>query len=163
MTREEFLACATETYAGTRSVLRAVPADKIDYCPREGMLSIAKLIRHIASACAGPFKFVLEGNFPPPTGKGPMTPASELKGYGSVDEALSHLDEDEKLLRSTVMGLSEEEFQTNQIQLPWAPVKVPVWHLGLMMTDHLSGHRMQLFQYLRILGEPVDTYTLYGM
>jgi hypothetical protein len=61
------------------------------------------------------------------------------------------------------MGMSEEDFQSRMIQLPWAPVKIPAWALALMMADHLSVHRMQLFQYLRIMGLPVNTMTLYGM
>ena len=86
-----------------------------------------------------------------------------FEAYETTKEALDHLDRDEAVLRETVMALSEDDFQNRQIQLPWAPMKVPVWMLALMMTDHLSIHRAQLHQNLKASGVPVNTMTLYGM
>ncbi|NUP90662.1 MAG: DinB family protein [Candidatus Sumerlaeia bacterium] len=162
MTREDFLHYAAGVYHGTRSVLRAVPADQLDHRPRPGMMSIGQLIRHLASATASPFKYVLENPGPAP-GAGPQLPPVDFyKPYDTVQEALEHLDRDEKSLRETVMAMTEEEFQTRDVRPPWMPHAMKVWHFALDMVDHQSSHRMQLFQYLRCLGLPVNTFTLYG-
>jgi DinB superfamily len=164
MNREQFLTYAAGIYGATRSVMKAVPADMVQHRPRPEMMSIAQLIRHTASACAGPIGMMLGGDFPKPEGGELKLPTvEEMEGYDTVQEALDHLDRDEKQLRELVMGLSEEEFQTREVQPPWLPMPVAIWFFGLMMLDHLSTHRVQLFQYLKAEGLPVNTMTLWGM
>jgi hypothetical protein len=163
MTREGFLRYAATVYGGAESVLRAVPPSMISHRPQPAMMSVSQLIRHMASACGGSFKFVLE--FKPDPAAAPHAEPSldRLLGYETPAEALSHLGRDQSALREAVMALGEEEFQTRVIALPWAPaLRVPLWELGLMMVEHLSNHRMQLFQYLRASGLHIDTSTLYG-
>lgn len=162
MTREGFLAHAARIYRGARSVLRAVPPDLIDHRPQPSMMSVGQLIRHMASACGGAFEFALHFRHEPAAPPHTEPRLDSLRSHGSAGDALAHLDRDEQALRRTVLGLSEEEFQTREVPLPWSGETVPVWMLALLMADHLSVHRMQLFQYLRAAGLPVDTGTLYG-
>lgn len=161
MNREEFLEYAAPVYQAARAVLKAVPADRLDYAPRAGMLTIGQVAMHIGSACAGAIQFVAGGNFPPMTEKMGLPPGESFP-TGTIAEALAALDADEKLLREIVMGWTEEQFQHDVVQEPWSPVPTTNWKLCLSMLDHLSGHKMQLFQYLRILGCDVNTWTLFG-
>ena len=44
---------------------------------------------------------------------------------------------------------------------PWASTKLERMASGFL--GHFNNHKMQLFTYLKLLGLPVDTQTLYGM
>ncbi|MBN1475311.1 DinB family protein [Candidatus Sumerlaeota bacterium] len=164
MNREQFLGYAAGIYGATRSVMKAVPPGMVQHRPRPEMMSIAQLIRHTASACASPIGAMLKGDFPKPEGGELKLPTvEEMEGYDTVQEALDHLARDEKQLRELIMRLGEEEFQTREVHPPWLPKPVPVWLFSLMMLDHLSSHRVQLFQYLKSQGLPVNTMTLWGV
>lgn len=163
MTREGFLTHAQSVYRGTRSVIRAVPPRLINHRPHPTMMTVGQLMRHLCSACGGSFKMVLEW-VPPPGDTPHLEPTlDQLRDYQTPAEALSHLDRDEAALREAVMALSESDFQSRLVPLPWAPgVSLPLWEIGLSMAEHLTTHRAQLFTILRICGEPIDTGTLYG-
>jgi len=162
MNREQFLQYAAGVYHGTRSVIRAVPADKLDYRPHPDMMSVAQVLEHLGIACGGSIKYVIDGNFGPLKEPLQLLTADQLPKSLSKEDSLRALDADEKLMCEIVNGWSEEEFQTKMIQPPWLPFAQPAWQFCLDMVDHLSGHRMQLFQYLKQTGEPVNTWTLYG-
>lgn len=165
MNRELYLEYASNAYTAARSVIRAVPADKLDYRPAPGMMSVAQLLHHIGTACGMAVQMVIQGDHKPMDPANPMhmPTLDELETCSSAEEALRMLDEDQALLKKTVMALSEEDFQTGMTQPPWMPVPSNKTVFCLDMVDHLTGHKMQLFQYLRILGEKVNTWTLYGI
>jgi len=60
-----------------------------------------------------------------------------------------------------IEALSEAEFQGRQIAVPWGP-PAPIQRALLDMAMHQSNHKMQLFMYLKLLGVPVNTLTLYA-
>ena len=77
-----------------------------------------------------------------------------------VEEAIANLDKDKATLRAILDGLSEDEFATKIISVPWG-WKSKMEKMALDFRDHFVHHKMQLFTYLKLLGLPVNTETLY--
>ena len=56
----------------------------------------------------------------------------------------------------------EERLALEAVLTPWAPaVKRALGQQMLRMVQHLDRHRSQLFYYLKLEGEPVDTRDLW--
>jgi hypothetical protein len=55
----------------------------------------------------------------------------------------------------------EEDFAQMPVSAPWG-WKGKLEVLALSFREHFTNHKMQLFTYLKLLGLPVDTSTLYG-
>jgi hypothetical protein len=47
------------------------------------------------------------------------------------------------------------------VSVPWGP-PMPMWRTCLGMAEHWLNHKYQLFFYLKLLGQPVNTMTLYA-
>jgi ribosomal protein L6P/L9E len=74
---------------------------------------------------------------------------------------LSKLEKDKKVLQSALDSLSEADFTNRVVSVPWGwTAKVEI--MGVNFLGHLINHKMQLFTYLKLLGLPVNTETLYG-
>jgi len=80
----------------------------------------------------------------------------------SPQEALDKLEKDKKVLRQILGGVSEEDFTNKVVSVPWG-MTAKVERIAISFLNHLSNHKMQLFTYLKLLGLPVNTETLYGM
>jgi hypothetical protein len=59
--------------------------------------------------------------------------------------------------------LTEEEFTTTKIPVPWMPFPVTYETYMMQAMEHMSNHRMQLFIWLKLSGLPLNTGHLYGM
>ena len=77
-----------------------------------------------------------------------------------IQEALDKLEQDKKVLTETLSGVSEEDFQNRQVSVPWG-WEAKVEMMALQFLSHFHHHKMQLFTYLKLLGLPVNTTTLY--
>jgi hypothetical protein len=78
-----------------------------------------------------------------------------------VQEALSKLEKDKMTLRATLEGISEEDFTNRVVSVPWG-WKAKFEIMSVAFLGHFNNHKMQLFTYLKLLGLPVNTETLYG-
>ena len=58
--------------------------------------------------------------------------------------------------------ISDEDFFSKVISAPWG-FKGPIWKAVLLAKEHQVNHKMQLHIYMKQLGLPVNTETLYGM
>ncbi len=166
MTKQEFLVFVDNIYQGARSVMHSIPRDKLNFRPRPDMMTIGQLIHHMGILCGGSIKHVFEGKFPPSDPSKPVdvwTAEKDLHECRTVQEGLDLLDRDEATLKVLLKEMDPNDFRSKTVQPPWSPKPLKIWHYCLLMADHLSCHRMQLYQYLKILGEPVNTATLYGL
>jgi hypothetical protein len=80
----------------------------------------------------------------------------------SPQEALDKLEQDKKILRQVLDGLSEEDFTNKVVSAPWG-MRAKMERMAIGFLGHFTNHKMQLFTYLKLLGLPVNTQTLYGM
>jgi hypothetical protein len=58
--------------------------------------------------------------------------------------------------------VSDEDFFSKVVSAPWG-FQGEIWKAVLMAKDHQVSHKMLLHTYLKLLGLPVHTGTLYGM
>jgi len=94
---------------------------------------------------------------------GEPPPAEAMRAAGSVAKVKERLADDRKVAHAMVEEAGEERLAHEECPAPWDPTLMPLGRRLLGMVEHLSIHRAQLFYYLKLLGKPVDTLTLYGM
>lgn len=85
-----------------------------------------------------------------------------MPSLGSVAEALEALAGDHELARRM---LEEAAGRLDEpTPAPWDPQNpLPLGQQLLGMVTHLNTHKAQLFYYLKLQGQPVNTLHLYGM
>ena len=77
-----------------------------------------------------------------------------------VQEALAKLEKDKGTLRDVLARFTEEDFAGKTFTTPWGWTG-SLEKMSLDFRDHFVHHKMQLFLYLKLLGFPVNTETLY--
>ena len=63
--------------------------------------------------------------------------------------------------KAALTAVSPADFQARMVAVPWGP-PMPMWRTCLGMAEHWVNHKYQLFFYLKLLGQPVNTMTLYA-
>ena len=81
----------------------------------------------------------------------------------SKAEALAAIEKDlNEAIKYIEKEISEEDFFSKVVAAPWG-FEGEIWKAVLMVQSHILNHKMQLHLYLKLLGQPVHTGTLYGM
>ena len=78
----------------------------------------------------------------------------------TVQEALANLEKDKATLSEVLSGITEEDFANRVVSTPWG-WESKMEQMALNFREHFTTHKMQLFTYLKLLGFPVNTNTLY--
>ena len=159
-----------EAYRSADKLMQRVEDDKLDWKPETGSnwMTTGQLLRHMASACGATFKGFVTGDWGWPDGtpaedmppEEMLPPAEAMLSYSSVEEARAALAEDRKVAEAMVeqaAGRFEE-----LVQAPWEPSPRPLGMHMVGMVGHLNNHKAQLFYYLKLQGQPVNTMHLYG-
>jgi uncharacterized damage-inducible protein DinB len=77
-----------------------------------------------------------------------------------ADDLRAVLDHGMAALFSAMASLSDEEWETKRLPCPFYPSATAKKHLFQLIT-HMHHHRGQFHLYLKQLGQPVDTETVY--
>lgn len=149
----------TDEAAAVRRYLERVPEDRLDWKPHAKSMTLGQLAGHLAEAPGWvlgmePDEFDMA--------------ALEEQGYapfvpGSREELLATLEENARVFRRVVGGMSEETLaaewtmRAGDAVLLRAPRHVAIRRTGI---HHWIHHRGQLSVYLRELG--VDLPSVYG-
>jgi hypothetical protein len=159
MTRDEFL----NEYRAELKVLHSLFAKAKDtdlnYRPRPDMMSTGQVIYHLAEGVGDALKMTVTNQWPPMTGGLPTV--DKMKSVASFDEAGKLLDKDGALTSDYLGTIPEEQFANTVYTTPWG-ASGKLWRLALYYLEHMQMHKMQLFQYLRFQGIPVNTMDLYA-
>jgi uncharacterized damage-inducible protein DinB len=150
MTEIEFLQKNLPLYLGY------LPEGKNDWRPAPDFHTLFQLAVHL---CALPSSAtailagasneeIMQWNQPLTEGDG-----AELRDL--LDSGMYHL-------REVLKGFNDEAFLTKEVPQPWGPPATPEQHVMSLIT-HMHHHRGQLHNYLRQLGAPVSTETLYSV
>lgn len=156
--KEEYRQYVMDACRPAATLIKMVPADKLDWKPGEGFMSYGQLICHLSDGVGEALRKTVSGDWPPPE-----ETESSLKHEMpscSVDEALAKLEEEGKVLEETLAGISEDDFQNRMVSVPWG-WEAKMEKMALQFLEHFFHHKMQLFMYLKLQGFPVDTMTLY--
>ena len=79
-------------------------------------------------------------------------------------QAREALAADKKVALAMLAQAGEEALDSRTLEAPWEKgnPKALGKHM-LEMVNHLALHKAQLFYYLKLMGKPVDTKSLWGV
>ncbi len=160
------------TYASATRLLDKVDPGSLEWKPATGQnwMTVGQLLRHITDACGAPCKGFVTGDWGLPEGakaedlppEQMLPPAEKLPTIESVEAAKSALLADRALALQMIDDAGEEALATRMVEAPWFPgLKQPLGTYLLRMVQHLDKHKGQLFYYLKLQGQPVNTGDLW--
>ena len=162
MKTSDFIEQMELTQRPLRKMVEMVPEDKLGWAPAKGFMTVGQLIKHVSENwCVIRMMVKNEWPFSSPE---QMAEAMRLENIPSCSkaEALAAMDKDLKETITYVKkGITEQDFFSRVVTAPWG-FKGEIWKGVLMAKDHQMNHKMQLHVYLKLLGLPVNTQTLYG-
>jgi len=152
MKKDVFYQFCVDSYRPVENMLKRVPSDKLDWKPGENFMTVGELIAHLCDGIGGELKMLITNNWPGHA-EGPMPTCT-------AEEGLAKLENDKTVLRKLIDGISEDDFANREAATPWGTAGT-IEKMGLDFREHFTNHKMQLFTYLKLLGLPVNTQTLY--
>ena len=161
------------TYATTATLMEKVDPVSLDWKPESGhnWMTVGQLLMHTSNACGAPCRGFVTGDWGLPEGmkledlspEEMLPPAEKLPVVGSVEEAKRLLEEDKAVALQTIDQAGENDLTSKKIAAPWAPgAEYALGRHLLQMVQHLAQHKGQLFYYLKLRGQPVNTEDLWG-
>jgi len=155
--KDEFYQYALDAFRPVEKMLKMVPADKLEWKPGPSFMTMGQLVCHLSDGIGTELRMAFTNSWPKPE---EMTEAMKQMPSCGIDEALARLENDKKTLRELLDGVSEQDFATKMVEVPWG-WKSTMEKMALDFREHFTNHKMQLFTYLKLLGLPVNTETLY--
>jgi hypothetical protein len=161
MTKSEYYEAVLDNYRPARTLIAMVPANKLDWKPGPTFMSFGQVICHLSDGLGAGFEMLLSGKWP---SEKEMEEGMKLENLPSctIQEALDKLEKDKGILREALGRVSEADFTNRVVSVPWG-MKAKLERMAISFLEHFGNHKMQLFIYLKLLGLPVNTGTLYGM
>jgi len=159
-------------YKATDGLMSMCDDSMLGWKPASGAnwMTVGQLLKHITEACGWCCKAFVTGDWGmPASGDGKpeemtMPTAASMPSVASVAEARKALAADKRTAFATIKKVGERGLSTKKAIAPWDPKHPEVLGVHFLhMTSHLSGHKAQLFYYLKLMGKPVHTGNLYGM
>jgi len=159
MNKDEFCQYVLDCYKPAESLLRMVPADKLNWKPGPTFMSLGQLICHLSGGVGSDLGVLVSGTWP---GAEEMEKAMRPENIPAcgVEEALGKLERDKTTLRVVLSHITEDDFANRVVSVPWG-WRSKMERMALDFREHFVNHKMQLFTYLKLLGVPVNTATLY--
>ena len=159
MKKDEFIQFTLDAYRPAESLIKMAPADKLDWQPGATFMTLGQVICHLSDGVGGALNMLISGNWPKPE---EMEESMKQGGMPSctVEEALAKLEKDKEILHEVLAGVTEEDFANRVLSTPWG-WESKMEQMALSFREHFTTHKMQLFTYLKLLGFPVNTSTLY--
>ncbi|MDQ1355441.1 MAG: hypothetical protein QG657_5751 [Acidobacteriota bacterium] len=163
MTRNEYLKFVEGIYNATRGLIKITPDAKLDYKPKDGLMTVAQVLKHVSGSLGESLSMAINNTWPQMP-EGEMLPsADKLPKSNSAAEALKEIEHDWEVLKQEIEKITDGEFNQNKINVPWMPQPMTYVEYMMQAMEHLSNHRMQLFTWLKLSGEALHTGHLYGM
>ena len=118
MTKDEYYQFALDSYRPAESMLKMVPADKLEWNPGPTFMTMGQLICHLSGGIGSELRMLVTGNWPAPE---EMEKAMKQGGMPTcnVQEARAGLEKDKAVLREVLSGVSEEDFANKIVSVPW--------------------------------------------
>ncbi len=159
MNKNEFCQYALDAFKPVENMIKMVPADKLDWRPGPNFMTLGQVINHLGSGIGTELRMLITNSWPKPE---EMEAAMQPGAMPSctAEEALAKLEKDKETLREVLAGVTEEDFANKVVSVPWG-WQNKLERMALDFREHFTNHKMQLFTYLKLLGYPVNTQTLY--
>jgi hypothetical protein len=81
----------------------------------------------------------------------------------SVEATLRALAADKAVALAMISEAGEDTLGNKVVSAPWNPAPRPLGYQLLECVTHLAQHKGQLFYYLKLQGQAVNTMHLWGM
>jgi len=165
-----------DAYRATENLLGRIKDEDLDWKPETGSnwMTTGRLLHHITEACGMRFKGFVTGEWPMPEGASAdgaadagaeptKATAEQMPSVQSIEEARTLLAADKQVALDMLAQAGETRLATEGTPAPWDPREMPLGHRLLQMVGHLMQHKGQLYYYLKLQGEDVNTADLWGM
>jgi hypothetical protein len=160
MTPKEFAEYAEAIHRPSAKLISLAPASKLDWKPGPGnIMSLGQLLHHL-STYPGGLVMAVNNAFPSSEAFQKFN-KEDLKNTKTPEIAGRELSRGWDEAKAALAGISPTDFQGRMVSVPWGP-PMPMWRTCLGMAEHWLNHKYQLFFYLKLLGQPVNTMTLYA-
>ncbi len=155
MTTQQALAALDQVVAGSKTVLQAVPDNRLDWRPHEKSWTMRELAGHLAGipGWTMPTLAMSEFDISPKDGGPPPQPAFE-----SVADIAKALDENAAEARALIEESGDEVLRSPWTMLVGGEPRFTLPKSVVLRTfilDHMIHHRAQLGVYLRLAGVAV--------
>jgi hypothetical protein len=157
--KDEFYNYALSAFRPAESLLKMIPADKLDWKPGPNFMTMGQLICHLGDGIGTEMRMLVNNSWPKPEEMSEAMKQGQMPTC-TVPDALAKLEKDKTTLRDVLAGVTEEDFANKIVSVPWG-WKANLEKMSLDFREHFVCHKMQLFTYLKLLGFPVNTETLY--
>ncbi|MHC4944633.1 MAG: DinB family protein [Planctomycetota bacterium] len=163
MKKQDFIDIIRKTQTPLFNMVEMIPDDKLDWAPGDGFMNVGQVIKHLSENwCIVKMMVTQEWPFTDPSEMAEMMKLENIPSCTKA-EALAAMKKDlDESIAYIENELSDEDFFNKVVEAPWG-FKGEIWKAVLMANDHQGNHKMQLHIYLKQLGQPVSTETLYGM
>jgi len=149
------LAAFDQIVAGARTMLEAVPDDRVDWRPHDRSWTLGELATHISNLPNWTIATLSMSEFDIAPAEGGPPPMAAL---GSSAELVDALDSSAAAARAAIEGSSEEDLDGPWTMLVAGEARFTLPKRVVLRTfilDHMIHHRAQLGVYLRLLDIPV--------
>lgn len=161
MTVAEFREAGLHTLDSIGKLAARAPEDQVDWRPCEGCMTLGQLLEHAATSLTPVVEIAITGEMPPPMTPEQLSGGEQLKSIAPGDVA-PLIERQKSKLVEVLEQVDDEQWRTVERTLPWG-THGTLGRLCVEGIDHASGHRYQLFLYLKMLGQKLGTMELYGM
>ncbi|MGH2569203.1 MAG: DinB family protein [Bacteroidota bacterium] len=160
MTLHNYLSYVDYLVKSTEILFQQIPPDKIDWKPTENSFTIGQQLAHMVGAVEVYSRGITTGDWGFKTIRERFLQNRRTPSV-NVEEALKHLTENHAVFKRLVGGLSEEDFNSGEIDSPQLGGKFPRWRVAMLFVEHHLNHKAELFMYLKLLGVKVNSGHLY--
>ncbi len=160
MTLHNYLAYYDYLIETTEHLFLNIPPDKLDWKPTESSFTIGQQLTHLVGALEVYAHGITRGEWGFSSLRERFLMNRRTPSI-TVDEALMKLKENYSLFRTSLAALTEEEFNTVEIETPQLGGKAPRWRIGMLAIEHHLNHKTELYMYLKFLGVKVNSAHLY--
>ena len=164
---------AESMYGVTEALIRRVEPRALGWKPASGQnwMTVGQLVMHCTSACGAGIQGFLTGDWGLPEGvrledlkpEEMLPPASAMPAVESVEQALELLAKDRAIAMKHLVAGIESRLLAERSAAPWGGASITLFQHLYNMIGHLGQHKGQLFYYLKLMGQNVNTGDLWGM
>jgi len=160
MTLKNYISYFEEMVKPTESLFRLVPPDKLDWRPTENSFSLGQQMAHMVGALGVYGRGIATGDWGFKSMRERFVQNRHTPSL-TIDEAVAVLHENQEKFTKLIGALTEEEFNTGEVEAPQFAGKAPRWRIAMLAVEHHVNHKAELFMCLKLLGVRVNTGHLY--
>jgi uncharacterized damage-inducible protein DinB len=161
--KKDFIEIMQKTHTPLKNMVEMIPNDKLDWAPGKDFMTVGQVLKHLGENwCIVKMMVTNEYRF---SSTEEIVEAMKLENRPTCTkaEAWAAMEKDLNDAVDYIENeLSDEDFLNKVITAPWG-FKGEIWKTVVFAKEHQDNHKMQLHLYMKQLGLPVNTETLYGM